>query len=133
MVTALLLHLPGKELVARIPLSQLRAEARPPTTASHPPLCPNNPGKGALQQSPQRLSCAAIPFPGCNPGAVYWEGGCYLSLQVPQAGWEGPVSQLCCSAYTISSSRNALPPKPTISILFVTAELFITLKIPATT
>lgn len=43
------------------------------------------------------------------------------------------MAQLCCSAYTIASGRNALPPKSPISILFVTAELFITFKKSATT
>ena len=99
-----------------------------------PPISmPKQSGGGGLHQSPQWLLCAAIPFPGCNPRALYWVGGLYPSLQVPQEDWEGPVSQLCCSAYTIPSGRNALPPKPPISILFVTAELFLTLKKSATT
>lgn len=34
------------------------------------------------------------------------------------------MAQLCCSAYTIASGRNALPPKPPISILFVTAVIY---------
>lgn len=55
---------------------------------------------------------------------MYRVGGWYLSLQVPQEGWEGPMSQLSCFAYTIPPGRNALPPKPLISILFVTAVIY---------
>lgn len=65
-------------------------------------------------------------LPRLESKAVDWVGGWYLSLQVPQEGWEGPVPQLCGFAYTVPSGKNALPPEPPISPRFVTAELFIT-------
>lgn len=107
--------------MAGIPHLQLRAEAQPPTTAGHSSLHPNSLGEGAFI-SP---SMALTHFPDWNPRAMYWAGRWYLSLRAPQKSWEAAVSQLCCFAYTVPCGRNALPPKLPISILFITANLFI--------
>ena len=68
----------GKEHVAGIPLSQLRAEARPPTTAGHPSLRPNNPREGACVSCPDGSGVQRFPF--------------QTAIQGPFTGWEGDTS-----------------------------------------
>lgn len=107
--------------MARIPLSQLRAEAWPPTTAGHPSLCPNNPGEGAcispliglmcsdslprLQSKGPVLGGRVVPQPTGPPGGL--GGTCVpaLPLCLHHSLWQECPSPKASHQYPICHGR----------------------------